>query len=44
MENMTNDLTTICNLLGIDSSDNGFTDRELAHDLLHRIIIFLGGE
>lgn len=44
MEVMINDLKSICNLLGIDSSDNDFTDCDLAHDLLHRIIIFLGGE
>lgn len=43
MENMINDLKMICALLGIDNSDNGLTDCDLAHDLLNRIIQFLGG-
>jgi len=43
MEDMTNDLKSICNLLGINSSDNGLQGCALAHNLLQRIILFLGG-
>jgi hypothetical protein len=43
MENMISDLKVICALLGIDNSDNGLQDCALAHNLLQRIILFLGG-
>ena len=43
MENQIENLKTICQLLGIDTAENGLSDCELANDYLHRIITFLGG-
>lgn len=43
MENQIQNLKTICQLLGIDTAENGLKDCELANSYLQRIITMLGG-
>jgi len=43
MNDQIQNLKIICELLGIDTSDNGLTGCALANSYLQRIIQFLGG-
>lgn len=44
MDTQIENLRKICQLLGIDTAENGLTECALANDYLHRIILILGGD